>query len=416
MWDYGLLLDWAEDDTLPDWPDPAEVLPQHLDARIVRWASTMNRFYSEMDLDAPPPVPPEVDKALESEYADLRDELQRTGYPVVSTGDRWPFGQQREIPDEPIIRRETRGMTEDDFWQLIAGASTRGNLNYLKLGKKLGRLPIESIRNFDSHLHDRISALNGGRYLKALQSNPEVEQPISDDGYEYLLAGVVSRGRKVFEEVRRDASVLGTGHWFESEELLYLAEDVIDSREDSSHPDGSTYELRTSSALVFNERYPVPPAKLEAEFPVDSFGWIYADVQDVSLPPIQVLAHPEGTFTIYPESEEEFLRYAFQGPAGDARDKLHSKIDFRMIPGLVLQISVSIGDQAYGPEIRLMCTRNGPFDLRPGVAIGIDRSTLTESNTPDFEKFAVSLVIDALEKYFEGHPRELAYVSLLRTS
>jgi hypothetical protein len=416
MWDYGLLLDWAEDDTLPDWPDPAGVLPEHVYTRILSWASAMDRFYSEMDLDAPPPVPPEVDKALESEYADLRNELQQMGYPVVSTGDRWPFGRQLEIPEEPIIRREARSMTEDDFWQLIAGANARGKLNYLRLGKKLERLPIEAIRGFDDQLRDCISALSAARYLKALQSNLEVEQPISHDGYEYLLAGVVSRGRKVFEEVRRDASLLRTGHWFESEELLYLAEDVIDSREDSPHPGGSTYEVRTSSVLVFNERYPVAPAKLEEEFPVQSFGWILVDVQDAGLPAVEVFMHDEGSFTVYPESDSDFVRSAFQGPAVTACAKLRTHIDFRMIPGLVLIISITIGDQTYGPEIRPICSRIGPFDLRPGVAIGIDRSSLPESNSPEFEQFGASVVVDALAKYFEGQARELAYISRLRSS
>lgn len=313
------------------------------------------------------------------------------------------------------MEREARKMTEDDFWQLIAGAGTRGELSLLKLGKRLESLPSESIREFDSHLQDHISALDTSRSLKALQNNPKVEQPISDDGYEYLLAGVVSRGRKVFEEARRDANLLRSGHWPESEELLNLAEDVIDSREESSRPDGSTLEVRTASALVFNERYPVPPVKLEAGFPVSSFGWIDVDVQDVSLPEIEVLTHAEGSFAIYPESEEDFLRYALQGPATDARKKLHSTIDFRMIPGLVLRIGVSIGDEKYGPEIRPMCSRNGPFDLRPGVAVGIDRGTLPISSTSEFKEAAASIVIDAIEKYFEGQKRELSCISLLRT-
>lgn len=94
-WDYGLLLDWAEDDALPDWPDPAEALPAHLYARIRNWASAMNRFYSGMDSDESPPVPPDVDRTLEHEYTNLCNELQKLGYSVVPASDRWPFGQQR---------------------------------------------------------------------------------------------------------------------------------------------------------------------------------------------------------------------------------------------------------------------------------------------------------------------------------
>ena len=329
---------------------------------------------------------------------------------------KWTTSSSLVGTDSAVNSVKGEGMSEDDFWNLIADASERGKLSMQKLENCLERLPDEQIIEFDGHLIDRIDELDIDRCLKALQRNPEVEQSMSDDGLEYLLSGVISRGREVFEEARRDASVLESGQWFEHEDLLHVASELIEARDDSPQTATSRRGTVSSPARVISERYPVPPKDLEKEFPVDTFGWILADVQDASFPAIEELVYNDGSFAIYPEIDSDSVRSAFAGPADTACEKLRSAIDFREIPGLVLNISITVGDQSYGPEVKPICSRNGPFDLRPGVAIGIDRRSLPESESPELDILGASVVFDALEVYFAGHAQELAAISLLRGS
>ncbi|MBW3612099.1 MAG: DUF4240 domain-containing protein, partial [Actinobacteria bacterium] len=50
--------------------------------------------------------------------------------------------------------------------------------------------------------------------------------PLSDDGFLYLRAGIVTRGRETYEAVLADPTLLAAGEWEECEELLYVAEEV----------------------------------------------------------------------------------------------------------------------------------------------------------------------------------------------
>lgn len=307
-------------------------------------------------------------------------------------------------------------MNENDFWNVIANASDGEKVSAEGLVKYLENLSSESIVDFDTQLQERISELGTCRPLEDLRKNPEVEGPISDDGLEYLLAGVVSRGREVFEAVLLDSSLLRRGQWLEDEDLLRIASGVIEDRISSTREAGHRHGTIISSAEVFHERYPIPPKELEGDFPVDTFGWIMVDVQDSKLPAIEILRYDDGDFTVFPEFGTKFVRYAFQEPAVKACSKLRSGIDFRSIPGLVLNINITIGDHSSGPEVRPICSRNGPFDLWPGVALWIDRRDLPESNSPEFERFGASVIFDALEVYFAGQERELGLISLLRGS
>lgn len=304
-------------------------------------------------------------------------------------------------------------MDKSEFWKLIGEPASGKGVELVGLRKRLEGLSDESLCSFRDHLQDRIDELLDLNARKALESNPQIPKPISDDGYEYLIVGVIAHGRAAFEAALRDTSELERGGWAENEELLYLAEDVLEGR--APHEDRSDLGVGTIStvATVIDQAYPSPVTRLEEDFPVDSFGWIDIEVQDLSRPAIEIFTYPDGEYAIYPEVEDDRVRFAFQDAAANARDELHQSIDFRRIPGLFLCVSVEVGSRDFAPEMRLVCPRNGPFDLRPGVAVGVDRRGIPSTDTLRLERFAASKVTAALAKYFEGHERELSFISSL---
>lgn len=303
-------------------------------------------------------------------------------------------------------------MKEATFWNLVDEARAGREVDLEVLRTALRGLSDSDLKGFDKRFRGKVKKLSGRAVRKALMANPELfdGEGWSDDGFEYVCAGIVALGEEVYRSVLRDPSVLSAGTWEEREELLYVAEEVLEERygEDEDYPQGP---LRWQVS-VSCERYPVLRSKpLEKGFPVDTFSWLRVDVQDTSETPERIYEYPDGEVFDYP-SHGLWYDY-FDGAAHEIQEALRPHIDFSRLPDLSISVLVAVGDSDAPPRWQLM-PNFSQVELSLGVASGLSFERAAKLSPSEMKALAHRLIVDSLEVYFDGHPAEQRHVSELR--
>ncbi|WP_270410141.1 DUF4240 domain-containing protein [Brachybacterium paraconglomeratum] len=303
-------------------------------------------------------------------------------------------------------------MNDITFWNLLDEARTGREVDLEILRAALRGLSDSDLGGFDKKLRGKVKRLSSRAVRKALMANPELfdGEGWSDDGFEYVCAGIVALGEEVYKSVLRDPSVLSAGTWEEREELQYVAEEVLEERygDDQDYPQGP---LRWQ-ASVSSEKYPVARAKpLEKGFPVATFSWLQVDVQDTSGMPERIYEYPDGEVFAYPPHAVLFDYFA--GAAHEAQEALRAHIDFRKLPDLSLSMLVTVGESDTSPQWQLMPNFTHE-ELSPGIASSLSRERVTKLSPSETTALARGVIVDSLEMYFDGHPAEQRHVSELR--
>jgi hypothetical protein len=179
-------------------------------------------------------------------------------------------------------------MADDEFWQLIDLLEGRTDEDALaRLTEALHARGRRSAVAFQERL---------ARVLYDLDREELADQPVryaddpadqdplplSDDGFLYLRAGIVARGRETYQAVLADPAVLASGTWDECEDLLYVAEEVT----------GDDIETKVSYETGSNERHWTPRAE-----PDEPAGprLVYVDGRDLSDPIEGMTYHADGS-------------------------------------------------------------------------------------------------------------------------
>lgn len=304
-------------------------------------------------------------------------------------------------------------MAELDFWNLIEKARRGGRLETDSLQEDLRKLSGPELVAFENELEAALDRLNTHEIQVALSGNRENRRDglLSDDGFEYIRAGIIAQGKEAYDLILRDPETLLEGVWQEREELLYVAQEVIDSRGDSFNPNPSTLRWQAS---VNEQKYPVVRDKpLDEGFPSETFSWLQCAVVDTHSIPQAILEHSGGEVFVYPEYFP--ARRAFGIAARDVQEALRGNIDFTKLPNLTLSLLVLIGDADTKPQWHLMPDVVGE-ELDPGIAWGVSHEHISKLSPPEIEVLARNSILHALQFYFEGHPVEQRYVLEARIS
>lgn len=169
-------------------------------------------------------------------------------------------------------------MAEDEFWNLIevmggtcdedavarltTALEARGGKAAMAFQERLARLLYEL---------DRESL--AGQPVRFGDDPPGSEPlPLSDDGFLYLRAGIVTRGRETYEAVLADPTLLAVGEWEECEELLYVAEEVA----------GDDIETKVSYETGSNHRHWAPQPEQTGEPWDQGLRPVYVVCRDLS--------------------------------------------------------------------------------------------------------------------------------------
>ncbi|MFM6850063.1 MAG: DUF4240 domain-containing protein [Terrabacter sp.] len=132
------------------------------------------------------------------------------------------------------MRLLRRAMREDEFWDLIdlmegeadEAAVARLGSALEQAGKRRARAFQERLATVLHDLDREVLATQPVRFEDEDEDDELI--PLSDDTFLYLRAGIVTRGRDVVASVIAQPDLLAAGRWPECEELLYVAEEVVD--------------------------------------------------------------------------------------------------------------------------------------------------------------------------------------------
>ncbi|HEY9757421.1 MAG TPA: DUF4240 domain-containing protein [Oculatellaceae cyanobacterium] len=119
-------------------------------------------------------------------------------------------------------------MTEADFWTLIDSTIDKSRLPVDKsaalkpLIRKLTDFNKESLEQFQELLVHVLYRLDGQKYLSAASAKHEQ----TSDGFLYARAYVVAAGRRYYEAVVADPSLMPKSYEEECENLLYVVEEA----------------------------------------------------------------------------------------------------------------------------------------------------------------------------------------------
>ena len=190
-----------------------------------------------------------------------------------------------------------RPMDEGTFWELIAvmGGRTdeeavqrltealqaRGSKSARPFAERLAKVLHELDREVLFHQPVRFDDESPAEF-----DDPDIELiPLSDDSFLYLRAGIVARGRQVYEQVLADPQELGRGAWPECEELLYVADEVAGEEIDTK----TSYDTGSNS-----KHWSVPPPEPQREAWDVGLRAVYVDVRDLSDPIEGEIYHEDG--------------------------------------------------------------------------------------------------------------------------
>lgn len=189
------------------------------------------------------------------------------------------------------MRLFRRPMVENEFWSLIAvmGGET-GQEAVARLSVTLETRPRRAVIGFQERLARVLFELDreelAQQRVRFIDDPPGAETiPLSDDSFLYLRAGIVAKGRNVWEAVLAKPSMLAQDAWDMCEDLLYVAENVI----------GDEVDTKVSYETGSNERYwPVRPEP--AREPWDQGPrLVYVECRDLSEPIHGEEIHFDGT-------------------------------------------------------------------------------------------------------------------------
>ncbi|MGY1754296.1 DUF4240 domain-containing protein [Blastococcus sp. SYSU D01042] len=196
------------------------------------------------------------------------------------------------------MRLFRRPLDEGEFWALIGRMGGRGDDQAVEnLTEALRGRRRKDVVGFQEQLARVLFDLD--REVLADQpvrfrDDPSDEDPVplSDDGFLYLRAGLVVRGRETCERVLRDPTVLAQGEWEECEELLYVAEEILGQEVDT------TVSYETGS----NAQYWTPRPEPESEPWDQGLRLVSVDAHDLSDPIEAGRSTADGgweSFTVY---------------------------------------------------------------------------------------------------------------------
>lgn len=189
-----------------------------------------------------------------------------------------------------------------------------------------------------------------------------------------------------------------------------MAQDILEERraEDQGHPPGP---LRWQAGVSYEKNPFVRSNPLEEGFPVATFGWLAVRVEDTSKLGLGIYEHPGGAVVVHPEHER--LYDPFGNAAHEIQEALRENIDFRKLPGLVLYVLITVGEE--GSPSRWQLMPDFTYDtVALGIASGLTHERVAERSSDEIESLARSVILDALMLYFDGHPTEQHYVSEVR--
>lgn len=190
-----------------------------------------------------------------------------------------------------------RPMTEDAFWALIAQMGGRSDEQGItELTKALEAQGPKAARAFAERLAKVLYELDREVLFRqpvrfedespSERKDADVQPiPLSDDAFVYLRAGVVARGRDVYEQVLADPEELTRGTWPECEDLLYVADEVV----------GDDFETKTSYETGSNgKHWSKAPAQPQREAWDVGLRAVWVDVRDLSDPMESETHHADG--------------------------------------------------------------------------------------------------------------------------
>ncbi|MFC5007338.1 DUF4240 domain-containing protein [Dactylosporangium cerinum] len=196
------------------------------------------------------------------------------------------------------MRLLRRPMAENDFWKLIAVMN--GDVDedaVARLTEALSARRHRDVVAFQERLALALFELDRrelARQPVRFTDDPPDEDPIplGDDMFLYLRAGIVARGRAVWQAVLAEPSLLAAGTWDECEHLLYVADEVT----------GDELDTKVSYETGSNERYWPAPDEPEREPWDQGHRLVYVDCRDLADPIHGEKFHEDG-------STEPFVSY-----------------------------------------------------------------------------------------------------------
>ena len=192
------------------------------------------------------------------------------------------------------MRLPRRPMAEDEFWSLIDvmggecddDAVARLTEQLQAQGRKGAVAFQERLARVLYELDREVLASQPIRYV----DDPEGELiPLSDDGFLYVRAGIVARGRATVSLVLADPTTLSRGLWDECEELLYVADEVADDEIDTK----VSYETGS------NTQHWAPRVEPEREPWDQGRRLVWVDCQDLSDPVPGETYFPDGRTEVF---------------------------------------------------------------------------------------------------------------------
>lgn len=190
-----------------------------------------------------------------------------------------------------------RPLAEDDFWSLVD--VLEGRVDEAALERLTAALRTRSRRDVVG-FQERLARVLYELDREVLADQPvrfgdepeEVPIPLSDDSFLYLRAGIVARGRATYERVLASPTVLAEGVWDESEDLLYVAQDVL----------GGDIDTKFSYETGSNKKYWTPRPQPEREPWDEGLRSASLEFRDLSQPIEGERPRPDGgwePFLIY---------------------------------------------------------------------------------------------------------------------
>ncbi|MER7009617.1 DUF4240 domain-containing protein [Dactylosporangium sp. NPDC000555] len=196
------------------------------------------------------------------------------------------------------MRLLRRPMAENDFWKLIAVMN--GDVDeeaVARLTEALSGRRRRDVIAFQERLALALFELDRqelARQPVRFTDDPPDEDPIplSDDVFLYLRAGIVARGRAVWQAVLAEPSLLAADTWDECEDLLYVADEVT----------GDDIDTKVSYETGSNERYWPVSGEPDREPWDRGHRLVYVECRDLANPIHGENIHADG-------STEPFVSY-----------------------------------------------------------------------------------------------------------
>lgn len=317
-----------------------------------------------------------------------------------------------------VAQGKVRGMTDlDRLWDWIQRGTTRKGLSVERLEGALRGADEREVRQFAHDLELAVGLLSTPEVADALTSNVALMAggTLTEDQRDYIVAGIVASGRESFDRVLTDPSVLTTGEWPECEELLYVADDVLDVEDGSDVWAGSIYAYGPvlEQGELNDNKYPVKREPLDPDFPVETFSWLVVNVVDARQFPMGIYVCGGREFVRYRPIDSDRLSDAFGWAEFDIQEELRPAIDFSLMPDLTLAINVLVGTASVSPSYKLMSPGGMPWCIKWGIEVEVDFEKISAMSKKELEHSARLIVLDSLGTYFEDHPRELKAVRSL---